>query len=83
MGDVVALPSATPATAATLPAHGGVFYDARGEARTLRVNWHGDERLVVLSIWRGSECTGTFRLPAADLPDLLRALTDGPIGDRR
>jgi hypothetical protein len=79
MGDVVPLPIG-PSSA--LPTHGGVFYDVRGDGRTLRVNWHGAERMVVLSLWRDSECTATFRLPAADLPDLLRALTDGPIHDR-
>jgi len=33
-------------------------------------------------MWHDSECTGSFRLPVSDLPDLLRALTDGPLGSR-
>ena len=59
-----------------------VFDDVRGEGRRLRVSWHGDDGLVVLSMWHDNECTGTFRLPVAELPDLLRALTDGPLAGR-
>jgi hypothetical protein len=79
MGDVVAL--RVPGTPA-LPTHGEVFEDVRGQGRTLRVSWHGSDAVVVISMWREAECTGTFRLPVADLPDLLRALTDGPLGAR-
>ena len=79
MGDVVAMRIAsTPA----LPTQGEVFDDVRGEGRTLRVSWHSADGVVVLSMWRQSECTGSFRLPVSDLPDLLRALTDGPLGSR-
>jgi hypothetical protein len=79
MGDVVAmrLPS-TPA----LPTQGEVFDDVRGQGRTMRVSWHGPDAVVVISMWHESECTGSFRLPVSDLPDLLRALTDGPLGSR-
>ena len=77
MGEVVRLPAAAPVPA---PEHSEIFADARGEDRAMRVNWHPDEGVVVLSLWRGPACTGTFRIPAADLPALLRALTDGPLG---
>jgi hypothetical protein len=70
--------AATPA----LPTQGEVFEDVRGEGRTLRVSWHGVDGVVVLSMWRQSECTGSFRLPVTDLPDLLRAITDGPLSSR-
>jgi hypothetical protein len=79
MGDVVAMRLAT---TPALPTQGEVFDDVRGEGRTLRVSWHGADGVVVLSMWRQSECTGSFRLPVSDLPDLLRALTDGPLGSR-
>ncbi len=65
-----------------LPATGEVFVDQRGDGRSLRVAWHGTDAVVVLSLWRDDACTATFRMPAADLPALLRALTDGPLGDR-
>ena len=38
------------------------FLDTRGDARSLRVRWHHEDGLVLLSLWRGGECTGTFRL---------------------
>jgi hypothetical protein len=79
MGDVVAMRlAAVPA----LPTQGEVFEDVRGNGRTMRVSWHGHDGVVVLSLWKNSECVSTFRLPVSDLPDLLRALTDGPLGNR-
>jgi hypothetical protein len=35
---------------------------------------------VVLSLWRGGTCTGTFRIPVADVPGLVAALQDGLAG---
>ena len=35
---------------------------------------------MVLSLWRGSTCTGTFRLPVEEVPDLIDALRDGLAG---
>jgi hypothetical protein len=60
-----------------LPHTGQVFLDARGAGRALRVSWHGEADLVVLSLWSGRTCTGTFRLPVEDVPDLIAALRDG------
>jgi hypothetical protein len=53
------------------------FLDPRGDARSLRVRWHHSDGLVVLSLWRGSECTGTFRLPVDEVPTLIEALRAG------
>jgi len=53
------------------------FLDARGDARSLRVRWHREESLVVLSLWRGRECTGTFRLAVDEVPLLIEALRAG------
>ena len=53
------------------------FLDARGDARSLRVRWHREEGLVVLSLWRGAECTGTFRLSVEEVPTLIEALRGG------
>lgn len=60
-----------------LPTAGEVFLDARGSGRALRVTWHGEADLVVLSLWHGSTCTGTFRLAVAEVPDLIDVLRDG------
>jgi hypothetical protein len=64
-----------------LPAAGEVFLDTRGSGRALLVSWHhlgpdeGD--LVVLSLWSGNTCTGTFRIAVSDVPDLVDALRLG------
>jgi hypothetical protein len=60
-----------------LPASGEVFLDSRGGGRALRVSWHAEADVVVLSLWSGRTCSGTFRLPAEDVPDLIEALRDG------
>lgn len=63
-----------------LPVHGEVFVDARGGDRMLRVNWHraaGPDGLVVLSLWRGETCVGSFRLRARDVPLLVDVLARG------
>ena len=56
---------------------GSIFIDARGAGRALRVTWHEDAGLVVLSMWRGNVCTGTFRLPIEAVPELLELLHRG------
>jgi hypothetical protein len=60
-----------------LPAAGEVFLDSRGGGRALRVSWHAEADVVVLSLWSGRTCSGSFRLPAGDVPDLIDALRDG------
>jgi hypothetical protein len=60
-----------------LPSVGEVFLDARGGGRALRVSWHTEVGLVVLSLWSGGACTGSFRLPAEDVPVLIDALREG------
>ncbi|GAA2360474.1 hypothetical protein GCM10010404_12400 [Nonomuraea africana] len=58
-----------------LPSFGEVFFDARGQERCLRVTWH--EGTLVLSLWRGEMCTGSFRMPMDDVGRLLDTLDDG------
>ena len=65
------------ATVMPFPERGVVFLDARGSDRALRVSWHHDAGVVVLSLWRADTCTGTFRLIAEDVPGLLAALSSG------
>jgi len=43
----------------------------------MRVTWHQDAQVVVLSLWRDNVCAGTFRLPADDVPDLIALLRKG------
>ncbi|HET8604195.1 MAG TPA: hypothetical protein VFM09_09730 [Marmoricola sp.] len=54
-----------------------LFLDARGGDRVLRVRWHREEEVVVLSMWRGGQCTATFRLAVDEVPTLVAALRAG------
>jgi hypothetical protein len=65
------------ATARPLPATGEIFLDARGGDRALRVSWHHESELVVLSLWRDNVCSGSFRLAVDEVPDLITLLREG------
>jgi len=60
-----------------LPKRGEVFLDARGEGRSLRLSWHHEQDVVILSLWRNSLCAGSFRLPVAEVPAVIAALVEG------
>ena len=62
---------------APLPAAASIFLDARGADRALRVSWHSEADLVVLSMWRGNVCVGSFRLAIDEVPDLIAFLSSG------
>ena len=51
-----------------------LFTDERGTG--LRVTWHAERGLVVLSLWRDDVCVGTFRMPVADAARLATFLVD-------
>ena len=65
------------ATARPLPETGSVFLDARGGDRALRVSWHAEAGLVVLSLWHGNVCGASFRLAVDEVPDLIETLRAG------
>jgi hypothetical protein len=60
-----------------LPETGSIFLDARGGDRALRVSWHQESGLVVLSLWRQNVCAGSFRLSIDEVPDLIDMLRAG------
>src|ERR1700752_1066982 len=64
--------------AAPLPALGEVFFDVRGNSRSMRLSWYADTGIAVFSIWQGGRCTGTFRLPMDDLARMTYILKRGP-----
>jgi hypothetical protein len=64
-------------TTTALPVHGEVFIDARGGDRSLRVSWHPDSGVAVLSIWRDSVCVASLRMRARDVPVLIDVLSAG------
>jgi len=65
------------AKARPLPETGSIFLDARGGDRALRVSWHHDSGLVVLSLWRENVCAGSFRMSVDDVPDMIDMLRAG------
>ena len=60
-----------------LPETGSIFLDARGSDRALRVTWHHESGLVVLSLWRENVCAGSFRLAIDEVPALIDMLRAG------
>jgi hypothetical protein len=61
-----------------LPTRRDVFIDQRGAG--LRVTWHPERDLVVLSVWHDQSCVGTFRMPIQDVPR-LSGLLAATLGD--
>lgn len=43
----------------------------------MRLTWHHEADVVVLSMWRDHVCAGTFRLATDDVGDFVDALVDG------
>ena len=60
-----------------LPELGSIYLDARGGERALRVTWHHESGLVVLSLWRENLCAGSFRLAIDEVPALIELLRAG------
>ena len=60
-----------------LPELGSIFLDARGSERALRVSWHSEADLVVLSLWRDNVCAASFRLAIDEVPELIELLRVG------
>ena len=60
-----------------LPYGAETYADTRGDGRSMRVRWHTEDDLVVLSLWRGPECTATFRLDAHQVHALIATLQAG------
>jgi hypothetical protein len=55
-----------------------MFLDERGTG--LRVTWHPERDLVVLSVWQDDRCVGTFRMLVQDVPR-LSSLLAAALGD--
>ena len=54
-----------------------MFLDSRGPERALRVTWHQEVGVVVLSLWRDNVCAGSFRLAVEDVPAMIEGLRAG------
>ena len=58
-----------------MPAFGDLFTDVRGGDRTMRVSYHEDRGVVVVSLWAGTLCRGSFRLAAGEVSELIALLS--------
>jgi hypothetical protein len=67
LADVVAFP----------PPPGDMFGDPRGGDRWMRVTWHHEADVVVLSLWRSATCIATMRVDRDDVPALVASLVGG------
>ena len=70
-------PQGTAAEVVALPVSGEILSDARGGDRWMRVTWHDEAGLVVLSLWRNDACVATFRLTPDQVPQLVNDLVSG------
>lgn len=52
------------------------FTDARDNGRQMEISWHRDERVFVISLWQGSICRATFRMPIEQAPDAIGVFAD-------
>ena len=53
------------------------FHDTRSPVRRMGLSAHPVDSTMVLSLWQGDVCTGTFRLPAGEAARLISALAFG------
>lgn len=58
------------------PARGAVFDGRDIPGRALRVSAHPELGRVVVSVWQDERCVATVRLAEADVPELVRTLTE-------
>lgn len=62
---------------ARLPRRRDIVLDDRGDGRALRVTWHHEASVAVVSVWREDRCSGTVHVAAEDVPALIAVLTEG------
>jgi hypothetical protein len=58
------------------------FTDPRTPDRRMKVAWHPEAGVVVVSLWTSDHCTATFRLPIESAPDLMHLLVDAVADER-
>jgi hypothetical protein len=73
----VTAPGVGESNVVALPSSGEIIPDQRGGGRWMRVTWHDEVGVVVLSLWRETGCVGTVRVDRSQVPALVTALVDG------
>lgn len=57
------------------------FTDTRTPVRRMKVAHHPESSILVISLWQGDHCTGTFRLSSRELARLQHMLVDAAASD--
>ena len=57
------------------PKVGTVFVDTRDATRSLRLSWHPELSVFVVSIWRGDACLSSFQLVPSEAARLVSEVT--------
>ncbi len=52
------------------------FVDPESPERRMSVSTHLEDGVVLVSLWSGQRCTGSFKMPLTDAPRLIGALAD-------
>jgi hypothetical protein len=54
-----------------------IVEDVRRDDTFMRVTWHADERIFVVSHWRGEVCVAATRVSVEAAPELVNLLVKG------
>jgi hypothetical protein len=54
-----------------------IVEDVRRDDTFMRVTWHAEDRVFVVSHWRGDVCVAATRVPVDAAPDLVNLLVKG------
>lgn len=65
------------AAVSPLPVHGTVVVDPRDAGRSMRVSWHPELGVFVVSLWRDDQCVGTVHVRGDDAGNVVHAFVDG------
>ncbi|MDX6285652.1 MAG: hypothetical protein QOG53_1137 [Frankiales bacterium] len=64
-----------------LPLSGSVFFDRRDARRSMRVSWHAESKVFVISMWRDDVCIASFPLAADEAARFVHTVVRSLAGD--
>jgi hypothetical protein len=64
-----------------LPANGSIFFDPRDSRRSMRVSWHAEAGVFVISMWRDDSCVASFPLAAGEAARFVHTFVSSLAGD--
>jgi hypothetical protein len=64
-----------------LPSTGSVFIDPRDNRRSMRLSWHAEAGVFVVSLWRDDACVASFPLAAAEAARFVHTMVGALAGE--